>query len=338
MSGKKLPTAQSTKSAARCGFDELADQINEAHRLAQEHAESAIDYAFRVGDLLLQAKSEVKHGKWLPWLRDNVQFSERTAQTYMRLYDKRKTIERAVADEEEGISVRKAIGYVSRPLRMEGQDGSIDPSSRPDDDEVWAAERELIESSFDGDIMAYAEFSLERPFCAYDICGSDWTSTFTSKLLRHLEVPPVAAMMLSTLEEYEPIPMLRLVCADDLCEAIELIGPVVEGKTVLPVEARNEKEAARILAAIRGWSHYMCYAILAELEHREGIDFDAYSLEFEETRQQFVATAEARLGALISVAEKNRGGGYKSFDEFAAASQAAVATKLNFAEGQEANA
>ncbi len=80
------------KSAARCVFQDLADKINEAHKLAREHAESAIDYAFRVGDLLTEAKDKVPHGKWLPWLRENVKFSERSAQAYMRLASSQKTI------------------------------------------------------------------------------------------------------------------------------------------------------------------------------------------------------------------------------------------------------
>jgi hypothetical protein len=37
----------------------------------------------RIGALLLEAKAQVKHGEWLPWLEAQTGFSERTAQNYM---------------------------------------------------------------------------------------------------------------------------------------------------------------------------------------------------------------------------------------------------------------
>lgn len=65
---------------------DIAGQINEAYRLAQEHAHTAVEHARRAGELLLQAKELVAHGDWLPWLSANVpDISERTAQGYMRL-------------------------------------------------------------------------------------------------------------------------------------------------------------------------------------------------------------------------------------------------------------
>lgn len=39
----------------------------------------------QIGQLLIEAKGKLKHGEWLPWLRDEVDFSEATAQRFMRL-------------------------------------------------------------------------------------------------------------------------------------------------------------------------------------------------------------------------------------------------------------
>jgi hypothetical protein len=64
---------------------DLAHQINEAHRLAMHHAHEAVSQAIACGKMLLEAKSSVPHGQWLPWLRQNVTFGERSAQGYMRL-------------------------------------------------------------------------------------------------------------------------------------------------------------------------------------------------------------------------------------------------------------
>ncbi len=39
----------------------------------------------RIGRALLEAKSMLSHGEWLPWLEERVEFSERAAQNFMRL-------------------------------------------------------------------------------------------------------------------------------------------------------------------------------------------------------------------------------------------------------------
>jgi hypothetical protein len=59
----------------------LAGQI----KLAHANAESAVQHGIRAGEALIEAKSLLDHGAWLPWLAANVGFSERTAQAYMRV-------------------------------------------------------------------------------------------------------------------------------------------------------------------------------------------------------------------------------------------------------------
>ncbi|MEM5780725.1 MAG: DUF3102 domain-containing protein, partial [Lawsonibacter sp.] len=39
----------------------------------------------RIGLCLIEAKNQLSHGEWLPWLNERVEFSERTAQNFMRL-------------------------------------------------------------------------------------------------------------------------------------------------------------------------------------------------------------------------------------------------------------
>jgi Protein of unknown function (DUF3102) len=39
----------------------------------------------RAGLLLREAKAKLKHGDWLPWLRENLDLTRRTASGYMRL-------------------------------------------------------------------------------------------------------------------------------------------------------------------------------------------------------------------------------------------------------------
>ena len=64
---------------------EIATRINEEHSRAFSKAQGALSHARNAGELLIEAKSLLKHGEWGNWLAENVSFSESTAQNYMRL-------------------------------------------------------------------------------------------------------------------------------------------------------------------------------------------------------------------------------------------------------------
>lgn len=63
----------------------LAADIRREHDAAQAKFASAVEHAVRCGELLAEAKAQVRHGGWLPWLAENFPASARTAQGYMRL-------------------------------------------------------------------------------------------------------------------------------------------------------------------------------------------------------------------------------------------------------------
>src|SRR5262245_8311082 len=71
------------------GGESLAQQINGAHAAAQHSLRASVEHAIRAGELLIEAKRTIKsatgHGSWTTWLAENVEFSERLAQSYMRL-------------------------------------------------------------------------------------------------------------------------------------------------------------------------------------------------------------------------------------------------------------
>ena len=117
---------------------DMGTEINDAHALAMVHAGEAMTNALRCGDLLTKAKAAAKHGQWLPWLHQNIAFSERTAQSYMRLAAKFGPDKRnAVAD----LSVRRVLQEIATPRRtaLEGdlaawlERSKADKASRP----VW---------------------------------------------------------------------------------------------------------------------------------------------------------------------------------------------------------
>lgn len=65
--------------------EEIASRINEEHSRAFGKAKDALSHARAAGELLIEAKSLLKHGEWGNWLAENVAFTKRTAQSYMRL-------------------------------------------------------------------------------------------------------------------------------------------------------------------------------------------------------------------------------------------------------------
>ena len=58
-------------------------EINRLNSLAIENAINALEYAKEAGMLLLEVKSELKHGEFLNWINDNLNVSPRQAQRYM---------------------------------------------------------------------------------------------------------------------------------------------------------------------------------------------------------------------------------------------------------------
>jgi hypothetical protein len=67
---------------------QLHDEIGGAIR-------TTLDKAIRVGELLAEQKASMEHGEWLPWIEENLSFSDRLARDYMRFYEKREELKSA---------------------------------------------------------------------------------------------------------------------------------------------------------------------------------------------------------------------------------------------------
>ena len=63
----------------------LAAAINHEHEEAMASLCKGAAAALRAGELLLAAKAQVGHGKWLAWRKQHCRVAETTAQGYMRL-------------------------------------------------------------------------------------------------------------------------------------------------------------------------------------------------------------------------------------------------------------
>jgi hypothetical protein len=75
---------------------DLAARINAEHQACLGSVRTALGHAMACGELLEQVKrsGQLKHGQWLAWIKTKLEFSDRTAQVYMRLWKHREKIER----------------------------------------------------------------------------------------------------------------------------------------------------------------------------------------------------------------------------------------------------
>ena len=102
------PATKQAVTPAAAALDDLAGEIRREHQLAEQHFKSAVAHAVNAGELLIEAKGQVKHGRWLPWIKANFPGSEWTARNYMRLAANRER----VADLP---TLREALAALSKP-------------------------------------------------------------------------------------------------------------------------------------------------------------------------------------------------------------------------------
>ena len=93
----------------------IAAAINEEHALAEQYASMAIHRARRAGELLNQAKAQVPHGQWLPWLAANCpKISTRRAQEYMRVVREWPALQAKYADSAY-LTINDALELLAKP-------------------------------------------------------------------------------------------------------------------------------------------------------------------------------------------------------------------------------
>jgi hypothetical protein len=64
---------------------DLAYRIKAEHEAAASALDRGAQHARNAGDLLIEAKAQLEHGQWLPWLVEHCEIPEKTAQRYMRM-------------------------------------------------------------------------------------------------------------------------------------------------------------------------------------------------------------------------------------------------------------
>ena len=94
-----------------------------------------------IGQRLIEAKAMLPHGEWLPWLTEQVEFSERTARNFMRLA-REWTNRQALAD----LGAAKALTLLALP---------------PDEREQFMAETHIVDGE-DKTVIDMTSRELER--------------------------------------------------------------------------------------------------------------------------------------------------------------------------------
>jgi hypothetical protein len=92
---------------------DLAVRIKAEHEAVSIALKDSVRHAIEAGTLLLEAKAQLEHGQWLPWLRDHCTISERTAQLYMRCAKSRDEIEEQIRNGVADLSLSEAAAILA---------------------------------------------------------------------------------------------------------------------------------------------------------------------------------------------------------------------------------
>jgi Protein of unknown function (DUF3102) len=107
---------------------DLAERIRAEDRGARNAFVRGVDHAMAAGDLLIEAKKQLVHGQWGPWLEANCAMSARTARRYMSFANNRDVIEAKLA--------------TGADLTIRGADNLLAAPAEPDEDDVSTGEQE----------------------------------------------------------------------------------------------------------------------------------------------------------------------------------------------------
>lgn len=92
--------------------ESLAARIRSEVEAAERDWGSALAHAIRAGELLIEAKADLQHGEWLPWLEANFDFTRQMATNYMRLSENAEELQM-----ENALSISAALKQLASGSR-----------------------------------------------------------------------------------------------------------------------------------------------------------------------------------------------------------------------------
>jgi hypothetical protein len=125
-----LPTRASTHTTVV--LNDAAARVRQIESQIQTAEGEACGLAMDVGDVLTPIRKTIRHGRWLPFLRD-CGLSSRTAQVYLQLAAARSVIEAANAQSSAHLSIADALKLI-RPKKSQSEQAgadAVEPESDP---------------------------------------------------------------------------------------------------------------------------------------------------------------------------------------------------------------
>jgi hypothetical protein len=120
---------------AEARLAKLAKQINETHASVLSSVRASLDHAIECGRLLTEARDQVEHGDWLPWIQANFAGSEQSARAYARIFEHRAEIS-ANRQRAGDLSIRGALKLIAAPKKGRRPDPAPSPAVDDDGDEA----------------------------------------------------------------------------------------------------------------------------------------------------------------------------------------------------------
>lgn len=111
-------------------LESLADEANDEHRKAIGAMRQALDHARASGEALIEAKGQLEHGDWTPWLEENFEASARTARIYMRIARNWPELA-AKRQRSAGLSIDAAISFLSESRDEADGEATADAEDPP---------------------------------------------------------------------------------------------------------------------------------------------------------------------------------------------------------------
>jgi hypothetical protein len=103
---------------------DIAARVKIEHQAVAASLKQSVQHAIAAGELLLEAKDQIPHGQWLPWLEQHCGVTPRAAQMYMRVAKYRAAIELKYEDISH-LTIADALAALAKPRlpKVRNRDG-----------------------------------------------------------------------------------------------------------------------------------------------------------------------------------------------------------------------
>jgi hypothetical protein len=132
--------------------------------------------AIRIGELLTIQKRNLGHGKFTPWIKENLPFTSRTAQNYRNIY-----LHREKLKSENVSGLAKAYDILKRPRIQFKETGDEDEKRYFITISVYEEHKELFKDVLD---IAKEMLNTESNSAALMYIMYDWGSSVTTELIQ----------------------------------------------------------------------------------------------------------------------------------------------------------